>query len=342
MFSGFFIFTTMVLAWQIVRFQLKETFAIAYGNYTHREALIVTLENHGCKGYGECTSIDYYHISLADFEKDLAKIKSQIESQTIVHPSDFYAFLLSLDLPSFLRSALDCAYWDLFGKLEKKSFLELNNINYDKLPESSITISVDSVENQIAKIQKSSWSKFKVKCNHFDEKDVVRLLQLNKNLALDSNGSLTKENCLWLENHEAVSKFTYLEQPMKPGAENYEILHADKFANWMADEDCQDVSVLTDLKKHYNSINIKLVKCGGLTPVLEMIDVAKALDFKIMIGCMTESTIGISAGAVLAPFCDFADLDGANLIANDIAKGSEIINGKIHLNENPGLGIRIN
>ena len=68
----------------------------------------------------------------------------------------------------------------------------------------------------------------------------------------------------------------------------------------------------------------------------------KKLNFKIMIGCMTESSIGISAGAVLAPFCDYADLDGANLITNDIAKGSEIINGKIHLSENHGLGIRIN
>jgi L-alanine-DL-glutamate epimerase-like enolase superfamily enzyme len=75
---------------------------------------------------------------------------------------------------------------------------------------------------------------------------------------------------------------------------------------------------------------------------MEMIAVAKELNYKIMMGCMTESTIGISAGAVLAPFCDFADLDGANLIANDIASGSEIVNGKINLSENHGIGIKIN
>lgn len=332
----------MVLSWQIVRFQLKETFAIAYGNYTHREALIVTLEKSGSKGYGECTSIDYYNISLTDFETILAKIKSQIESQNIIHPTDFYGFLLQLELPSFLRSALDCAYWDLFGKLEKKSFLELNNIDYTDLPDSSLTISVDTIGNQIKKIQQSSWSKFKVKCNHFNKKEIFELLLLNKHLALDSNGSFTKENCLWLENNEAISTFAYLEQPMKPGSENYEVLHADKFANWMADEDCQNASMMRQLQQHYRSINIKLVKCGGLTPALEMIAEAKDLNYKIMIGCMTESSIGISAGAVLAPFCDYADLDGANLIANDIARGSEVINGKIHLNENHGLGIKIN
>ena len=331
----------MVLAWQIVRFQLKETFAIAYGNYTHREALIVSLEKSGSKGYGECTSIDYYNISLGDFEIILSKIKSKIENHNSIHPTDFYNFLLQFDLPSFLRSALDCAYWDLFGKLEKKSFLELNDIDYTILPESSITISVDTVENQIKKIEKSNWAKFKVKCNHFNESEIVRLLELDKNIALDSNGSFVAEDCIWLENNELISQFTYLEQPMKPGAENYQVLHADKFANWMADEDCQEVSDIENLQQHYKSINIKLVKCGGLTPALEMITEAKKLNYKIMIGCMTESTVGISAGAVLAPFCDYVDLDGANLIANDIAKGSQIVNGKINLSESHGLGIKV-
>lgn len=332
----------MKLHWQIVRFQLKETFAIAYGNYTFREALVITLEKSYNKGYGECTAIDYYHINLNDFDAILSKIKTQIESQSIVHPTDFYAFLQHLNLPSFLRSALDCAYWDLFGKLEKKSFLEMNTINYDVLPDSSITISVDTVDNQIKKIKGSAWAKFKVKCDHFDEMDILKLVAFNKPIALDSNGSFTKENCLWLQENQIVSKFTYLEQPMKPSIDNYKILQANKFANWMADEDCQDISDVNKLQPHYRSINIKLVKCGGLTPALEMISVAKELGFKIMIGCMTESSIGISAGAVLAPMCDFADLDGANLIANDIAKGSEVVNGKIHLSENHGLGIKIN
>ena len=331
----------MVLSWQIVKFNLKEIFAIAYGNYTFREALIVTLQSHGEKGYGECTSIDYYDINLADFEQALFKIQSKIENQKIAHPTEFYSFLVSLNLPSFLRSALDCAYWDLFGKLEQQSFLELNQIHCNQIPESSITISVDSVENQIKKMEQSAWSKFKVKCNHFNQSDIMQLLQLNKDLALDSNGSFTADECVWLENNELVSKFTYLEQPMKTGAERYLVLHSNQFANWMADEDCQDITILRDLLPHYKSINIKLVKCGGLTPALEMIAEGRKLGFNIMIGCMTESTVGISAGAVLAPLCDYADLDGANLIANDIAKGSQISNGKIRLSEKPGLGIKI-
>ena len=114
----------MQITWQIVRLQLKETFSISYGSYSFREALIISLSKNGKTGYGECTAIDYYGINLSDFTKKLAEIQAQIEKQSLNHPSEFYAFLESLKLHSFLRSALDCAYWDLFGKLENKSFLE--------------------------------------------------------------------------------------------------------------------------------------------------------------------------------------------------------------------------
>lgn len=339
--SGIFYFYTMILHRQIVQLQLKETFAIAYGNYTFREALIVSLQSHGEKGYGECTAIDYYDINLNDFQVILNRLQSVIEKQSIVHPTEFYAFLLTLELPSFLRSALDCAYWDLFGKLEKQSFLTQNKIHFNQLPESSITISVDSIDKQLQKIAQSDWRYFKVKCNHFSESDIRKLSASNLNIALDSNGSFTTQDCIWMENYPDAANFTYLEQPMKKGAEQYSNLHVDALANWMADEDCQTSADLEKLLPHYKSINIKLVKCGGLTPALEMIAEARKLGFKIMIGCMTESTIGISAGAVLAPLCDYADLDGANLIANDLAKGSHIVNGNIQLTENPGLGIKL-
>lgn len=331
----------MKLSWQIVHFKLKETFSIAYGNYSHRDALIIELQSYGCKGFGECTAIDYYHINLDDFITDLQLIQPKIEAFGTVHPTEFYAFLLQLTIPSFLRSALDCAYWDLFGKLEQKSFFELNNIQINSVPESSITISVDSIENQIKKIKSSDWSQFKVKCNHFDSNDIAQLAVLPHTIALDSNGSFSPQNCIELQENELILKFSYLEQPMPKGLEHFSVLKPNGFANWMADEDCQSISDLEYLQMHYRSINIKLVKCGGLTPALEMIQKAKSLGFQVMIGCMTESTVGISAGAVLAPLCDFADLDGANLIANDIASGSAIEKGKICLSEKPGLGIQL-
>lgn len=331
----------MNLSWQIVRLYLKETFSISYGDYSFREALIVKLSSHNCSGYGECTGIDYYNISLSDFDKTLHRLKDKIEKQQIQHPIDFYNFLIALELPSFLRSALDCAYWDLFGKLENRSFSELNSIEINALPESSITISVAPIETQLDKIAKSSWNKFKVKCNHFDQNEIQKLLHTGKSVALDANGSYSSEECQWLENLEPSKGFTYVEQPMKPGENNFKSLQSNQYPNWMADEDCQEKIDLKTLQPHYRSINIKLVKCGGLTPALELIKNARNLDFKIMIGCMTESTVGISAGAALVPLVDFVDLDGANLISNDIASGSKVDSGRILLSEKPGLGIKI-
>ena len=330
---------TMKLSWQIIQLNLKEVFSISYGNYSFRNALIIQLSQNNISGFGECTEIDYYQINLQDFSKKLVEIQANIETQKISHPTEFYQFLVSLQLPSFLRSALDCAYWDLYGKLENKSFFELCHLNPSKNIESSITISVAPIEEQIQKIETSSWNKFKVKCKGLDKNSLHKLLNLNRNIALDSNASFTEEDCIWIQNQEFTQYFTYLEQPM--GINHYHVLNKNHFANWMADEDSQNDENLSQLLPHYRSINIKLQKCGGITPTLDLVKKCRELGFKLMIGCMTESSIGISAGIAVSALFDYADLDGATLISNDIAQGHHVENGKLIFSEKAGLGIKI-
>ena len=329
----------MQLHFHKTELHLKETFSIAYGNYDKRDALVVKLSHLGKDGYGECVSINYYGINLEDFVLKLKEIQPRIENQKIIHPKEFFAFLEQFQLHHFLLSALDCAYWDLFGKLENKSFSGINQLENKTLTESSITISIAEIDEQIRKIENSSWNKFKIKCNGFNLKNTEKLLNLNRNIALDANASFTKEDCLFIQETPEFQKLMYIEQPLEIG--NFGILKNGNSVNWMADEDCQDLTFLEKLKPYYSSINIKLMKCGGLTPALEMITEAKKLGYKIMLGCMTESSIGISAGCAIAGLLDFADLDGANLISNDYATGSFVDNGKIILSEKPGLGIAL-
>lgn len=329
----------MQLHFHKTELHLKETFSIAYGNYDKRDALVVKLSHLGKDGYGECVAINYYGINLEDFVLKLKEIQPRIENQKIIHPKEFFAFLEQFQLHHFLLSALDCAYWDLFGKLENKSFSDINQLENKTLAESSITISIAEIDEQIRKIENSSWNKFKVKCNGFNLKNTEKLLNLNRNIALDANASFTKEDCLFIQETPGFQKLMYIEQPLEIG--NFGILKNGNSVNWMADEDCQDITFLEKLKPYYSSINIKLMKCGGLTPALEMITEAKKLGYKIMLGCMTESSIGISAGCAIAGLLDFADLDGANLISNDYATGSFVDNGKIILSEKPGLGIAL-
>jgi L-alanine-DL-glutamate epimerase-like enolase superfamily enzyme len=329
----------MQLHFHKTELHLKETFSIAYGNYDKRDALVVKLSHLGKDGYGECVAINYYGINLEDFVLKLKEIQPRIENQKIIHPKEFFAFLEQFQLHHFLLSALDCAYWDLFGKLENKSFSDINQLENKTLAESSITISIAEIDEQIRKIENSSWNKFKIKCNGFNLKNTEKLLNLNRNIALDANASFTKEDCLFIQETPGFQKLMYIEQPLEIG--NFGILKNGNSVNWMADEDCQDITFLEKLKPYYSSINIKLMKCGGLTPALEMITEAKKLGYKIMLGCMTESSIGISAGCAIAGLLDFADLDGANLISNDYATGSFVDNGKIILSEKPGLGIAL-
>lgn len=277
----------MQLHFHKTELHLKETFSIAYGNYDKRDALVVKLSHLGKDGYGECVSINYYGINLEDFVLKLKEIQPRIENQKIIHPKEFFAFLEQFQLHHFLLSALDCAYWDLFGKLENKSFSGINQLENKTLAESSITISIAEIDEQIRKIENSSWNKFKVKCNGFNLKNTEKLLNLNRNIALDANASFTKEDCLFIQETSGFQKLMYIEQPLEIG--NFGILKNGNSVNWMADEDCQDITFLEKLKPYYSSINIKLMKCGGLTPALEMITEAKKLGYKIMLGCMTEN-----------------------------------------------------
>lgn len=329
----------MKLSWQPKKLLLKETFSISYGNYDFRNALLISLSYKDKTGFGECVAINYYGINLNEFILKLKEIQTKIEAKEIVHPKEFYQFLTSLNLHSFLCSALDCAYWDLYGKLENKSFSQLNNLNSSNLPESSYTISIALVDEQIQKIQNSDWQKFKVKCNGLDQNYTFKLLETGKQIALDSNTSFSDDDCNFLQNNELTKNFLYIEQPRPVG--EFQVLNKNLNAVWMADEDCQNSSYLEKLQPHYSAINIKLMKCGGITPALELILEAKKFGYKIMIGCMTESSVGISAGIAVASLCDFADLDGANLISNDFARGSFVEKGKLVLSENPGLGISL-
>lgn len=329
----------MNINWKIVHHQLKEPFKIAYGVYDFRKALIVSIDYNGKTGYGECTEIDYYHIHLDDFVNDLERIQLVLTSFPIEHPLDFFKKLQTFSLHPFLQSAIDCAFWDVYGKLHNKTFTELNQLHTNRFPQSSITISMDDEAVQLQKIIESDWEYCKVKVNSWSTSLRDKLLATGKNISIDSNGSFSLKTCEFIQNDPLSAKFLYFEQPMSKGAEKYKHLSRNSYANWMADEDIQSIEDLELLQPHYKTLNIKVMKCGGLTPSLAILQKAKAMHFNIMIGCMTESSVGISAGIALASFADYLDLDGANLIANDTFNGSKIVKGEVVLSENAGMGI---
>lgn len=309
---------------------LKHTFSISRESHDFQDTLIVTLSLDGKSGYGESTSNPYYKITIESLTDEIEAVRNDIESFQFVQPEAFHKFLSQKKLSNFALCALDLAAHDLCGKLVGKPLYEIWGTNLDHYPITNYTIGIASIEKMRAKMQETPWPIYKIKLGTEDDVAIVRELRKHTDAVfrIDANCAWTAEETI--ENAPLLKDLgvEFLEQPLKAddwsGMEK--VMHKCVLPV-IADESC---IVETDVEKcglHFNGINIKLTKCGGLTPALRMIKKAKDLGLKTMVGCMTESTVGISAIAQLLPQLDYVDMDGPLLLKEDIAEGIQILEG---------------
>ena len=206
------------------------------------------------------------------------------------------------------------------------------------------TIGIASIEKMVAKMQELPWPIYKIKLGTKEDIAIVTELRKHTNAIFRIDA-----NCAWnvdetINNAIAFKKLgiEFIEQPMK--ADNWQA-HKEVYKHSVlpiiADESCIIEEDVHKCHNHFHGVNVKLVKCGGLTPGKRMIEQAKKLGLKTMVGCMTESTVGISAIAHLLPQLDYVDMDGALLLAEDIATGVKITNGKITYSELNGTGVTL-
>ena len=321
-------------------------FTISKGTKTHQQSLVVELTwGPGIKAYGEAPAISYYDITVEKMQEDLELKRKFIESFSFMDPKRFWHFLHHL-YPNnpFLVSALDMAGWDLHGKMRKKPLYEMLNLDPSKSPLTDYTIGIDSLEKMLEKISLHPLPIYKIKVGGDD--DLEKLIQIRKStysiIRIDANAGWTLEqaiNYLPVLNDLGIE---LIEQPL--AKENFEgILKLREHTTIpiIADESCVGLNDIEKCKDVFSGINIKLTKCSGITPALEMIKKARSYNLKIMLGCMNESTIGTSALGHLAPLVDYLDADGPLLLKEDIATGITYNNNYIKLTENPGLGIVI-
>jgi len=306
---------------------LKHTFTISRESHNSQDTLIVSLSSDNCTGYGEATSNPYYNISCNSMISEIEGIRREIEAFNFNSTEDFYSFISSKGLSNFALCALDLAAHDLYGKIIGKPLYEVWGTTMENYPVTNYTIGLDTIDKMVAKMKEKPWPIYKIKLG--TENDVAIIKELRKHteaiFRIDAN-------CAWsaretIHNAPLLKELgvEFLEQPLKAGDwEGMEKVIHQSVLPVIADESCIVESDVEKCWLHFNGINIKLTKCGGLTPALRMIDKARELDLKVMVGCMTESTVGISAIAQLLPKLDYVDMDGAMLLAEDIAKGIEI------------------
>jgi L-alanine-DL-glutamate epimerase-like enolase superfamily enzyme len=323
--------------------QLKHTFRISREAHDTQNTLIACLSLDGKTGYGEATSNPYYEITTTSMRAEIEAIKNEIESFELSSPEVFHAFLVSKGLSNFAICALDLAAHDLYGKLLGKPLYEIWNTNPEQYPITNYTIGLASIEEMVAKMKETPWPIYKIKLGTDDDVAIVKELRKHSDaiFRIDANCAWTAKETIFNAPILKDLGVEFLEQPLK--ADNWEgmeqVVHQSVLPV-MADESCILEEDVEKCGLHFSGINIKLTKCGGLTPALRMIKKGKEMGLKVMVGCMTESTVGISAIAQLLPQLDFVDMDGAMLLKGDIAKGVVISSdGKIVFPSLGGTGV---
>ena len=325
---------------------LKHTFTITHESRDVQPTLIVELTWHGKSGFGEATETPYYGVSMEKMKGQLASIKHLLPHDILPHPHDFWK-LMSVELLDdhpFALCALDVAYWDLWGKTHEQPLYKLWGLNTANNPITDYTIGIDSIEKMLEKMREMPFPLYKIKLGTDQDLDIVESLRKETDAVfrVDANTAWTPEQSIYFSMALKDLGVEFIEQPLK--ADNWEgmkkVFEASALPI-MADESCILESDVERCHGYFHGINIKLMKCGGLTPALRMIKKARTLGLKVMVGCMTESTIGCSAIAQLLPLLDYVDMDGCLLVDDQISTGITIDYGKIIYAKEFGTGAKL-
>ena len=333
----------MKIRYASVELPFKHPFTISKGTKTHQPTFVVELEWNGVTGVGEAPAISYYHIPVSKMIEDLERKRVMVERFALTDPERFWHFLHHL-FPdnSFLVCALDMAGWDLMGKLRGQPLHRLWGLDISSAPVTDYTIGLDTPERMAEKVRDLPWPVYKIKAGTDGDLDRLRAIRqaTDAPIRVDANAGWTLDEALLKIPAYQDAGVEFIEQPLaKDDVQGMEILRARSPLPLLADESCVKEEDVKKCHGLFHGINIKLTKCGGITPARRMLKLARSLGLSTMLGCMNESTIGTAALVHLSPLADYLDADGPLLLASDTASGLTFDFGRIRLSDKPGLGI---
>jgi L-alanine-DL-glutamate epimerase-like enolase superfamily enzyme len=328
--------------------EFKYPFGIAHGTRTHTAVVYVKLENEGLYGYGEAALPPYLpetQNSVIDFLKKASKILAAYKL-----PYSIEEITTAVDIiaegNTAAKASIDIALHDLLGKLQNKPVYELLNLKKPQPKNTSVTISIGDLNLIPQKLEElSGFSVLKVKLGSGNDKEIIDRIRKNTDrpIVVDVNQGWTDKNSAlemiqWLNTQNVL----FVEQPLdKNNSEDMAWLTERSPIPTIADESMQRLTDMDKIAASFSGINLKLMKCGGLFEAGKIISFAKEKGLKINIGCMSESSCGISAAAHLMGEADWIDLDGPLLIKNNPFTGINFTNGKLELTDTFGTGAQL-
>jgi L-alanine-DL-glutamate epimerase-like enolase superfamily enzyme len=328
------------IASKITKLQLNHPFKISRrATDAYREVISVEIDG----GIGETAPAKFYGETVQTVEKALATLSSALDGN-LDEIQDVMARIEStLDGNYAAKSAIDMALHDRLGKKLGIPLYKLWGLNPQKTPCTSFTIGLDEPAVMAEKaLQAEAYPILKVKLGTLRDIEILQTLRnvTDKPIYVDANTAWTPKEAVDKIRQLAQYGVELIEQPTKPediAGLKYVSEHSE--LPIIADESVKRTSDIPVLAEAVDGINIKLVKCGGLLEAFRMIHVARAHSLLVMIGCMIESSLGITAAAHLTPLVDYADLDGNLLISNDPYTGVTLDKGKLILPDRPGIGV---
>jgi len=326
---------------------LRHPFTIAHGTTTVQHNLLVELIQDDVTGYGEGASADAFPEFTADsMRAALEKTRPDIEREKLDDPASLWDRLLPvLGHNRFALCALDEAAHDLWGKLRGAPVWKLWGLALRDLPLSDYTIGMDSIEKMIIKMKEfDGWPIYKIKLGTANDLDVIRELRRHTQaiFRVDANTAWTAGQAIALAPELKRLGVEFIEQPLRAADwDGMGRVYRESALPVIADESCLVEEDVPRCAGFFHGINIKLNKAGGLTPARRMIARARELGLKVMVGCMCESSIGISAIGQLLPMLDYVDMDGAVLLARDVASGVRLEQGRAIFPDENGNGVRL-
>jgi len=337
----------MKLSYEIKQLNLRHTWTIARNSSNFKQNVFVKLEKDGIVGIGEAAPNIRYDETP---ETTIEVIKKAIPLFADADPFEFVQ--LGYDIQDLCKAqtagkcALDIALMDWVGKALNVPLYKMWGLDPEKSPLTSFSIGIDTPEVMAQKTREAAPYKIlKVKVGKPNDEEfikAVRSVAPDKPIRVDANEG-------WTDKEVAIRKIEWLvkngiefiEQPMPSHMlEETRWLRDRSSVPIIADEAVKSTADIPKLAEAYDGINIKIMKSGGLQEALRMIWLAKSLGMKIMIGCMIESSVAITAAAQLCSLIDYADLDGNLLISNDPYIGATLVDGRVVLNDQPGIGVK--
>jgi L-alanine-DL-glutamate epimerase-like enolase superfamily enzyme len=333
--------SAMRLRHRTVDLQLRHTFRLARGDSDSRRVLIVEIENDGLIGRGEAAPIARYGQDAVSAARAAEVMVSRLRD-----PRAFESAAAGAAVPGepAAEAAVDMALRDLAGKRLGVPLYEMMGLDPSTMPVTSFTIGMDSTEVIEQKVREAAEFKvLKVKMGSADDRAVLEAVRrvTDRPLRVDANEGWTLDDALArLELLEEMG-VELVEQPLPADQiDAMRELRKQSPLPLFADESVGRAEDIPQLAEAFDGINIKLMKCGGLGEAVRMIHVARAHGMQIMLGCMVETSMAVTAAAHVAPLVDFVDLDGNLLVTNDPFIGATVDAGKLILPSEPGLGVR--